>query len=464
MRNKTLLTLLMSVILAGFFACNDDAGTIGGSLASGEVNIAVDSVFTVTGRSEAIPDFDARSGSLLIGKVSCPEFGDLSCSFVSQLMPAMAMDVNDTITVNAVDSMVLKLNYQRKAFTGDSLAPQQLKVYALKKQLPAGIKSDFDPTGYYDNSSLLGQKNYTTSALGMNDTVFLKDKYGHINVKMPLQLARDFFTAYRERKEIFAWPSTFSGYFPGIYVESSFGSGCIVNITVAEMSTYYHYNKMVTVVEDGTAHKREVEAKDSVTLFSTAPEVLSSNIMRVRISDYLRRLESDGKALIVVPGGYRTRLTFPAQAILDRYWKSDYNLAVINNLVLTLPAKKIRNDYGINPPPYLLLVKTSELENFFANNKIPDNKTSFWAGYSATTGDYTFTSMREYIVELMKKGEVSPEDADFTIVPVNISTETNIYKEVVVTRCTPFMQYPAMCELDLSSAKVKFTYSVQRID
>lgn len=465
MRNKFLLTILLAAVLTGFFACDDEAGTIGGSLASGEVRIAVDSLFTVTGESEYTPEFDARSNTLLVGKLRCPEFGDITSAFVSQLMPAMGMDVNDSITVNRVDSMVLKLNYKRGAFTGDSLAPQQLRVFALNKRLPSDISSDFDPSGYYDPSSPLGLKNYTASALGMNDTVFLKDQYGHINVKMPLKLAREFFTAYREKPEIFQWPSTFANYFPGLYVENTFGSGCIVNITVAEMATYYHYNKSVAVVEDGVVVYRDREVKDSVTLFSTAPEVLSSNIINVRISDLLKSKAAAGKALVVSPCGYRTRIKFPAQAILDKYWSSDFNLAVINNLMFTLPVNKIKNDYGINPPPYLLLIKSSELDEFFASNKVPDGKTSFWAGYSSTTGEYVFTSMREYIVDLMKKGgTVSEEDASFTIVPVMISTENDIYSQTVVTKCTPFVQRPVMCELDLDGAKVKFTYSIQKID
>ena len=466
MRHK-LLPALMLCLSAGIWgvSCNDDVSGIGGSLAEGEIGITVDSAFTVSGSPVYVPEFDARSGTLLLGNLKCPEYGTLESSFVARLMPASSLDVPDTITEQQVDSMKLKLHYRKGAFTGDSITPMQLKVFRLTRQLPSDIKSSFDPKGYYDSSAPLGVKSYAATALGMKDSLLNRDNYGHIQVRLPLALAREIFKAYRTNPEVFQWPSEFAKYFPGIYVQNSFGSGNVVNITVAEIATYYRTHKMVTEVVDGVGVNKYVVARDSVTLLSTAPEVLSSNVLRYNPSPAVKSLAENGEALITAPGGYMTRISFPAQAILDRYWKSDFNLAVINNLVFTVPAEEISNSYGITPPPYLLMVKTKDLDSFFAENRTPDSKSSFWATYDTATKQYTFTSMREYIVGLMKKGaSVEPEDADFTILAVNIVNSELVNNQgTIVTKCVPFLLRPAMCRLNLDEAKVKFTFSSQYI-
>jgi len=464
---KRLLPLAVICLAAGLgiSSCEDETSVIGGSLVTDEVSISVDSSFTVTGAPEYLSEFDARSGNLLLGSLKCPEYGELKSSFVARLMPAVSLDVADSITALDVDSMKIKFSYRRNAFTGDSLAPMQLKVYQLTKQIPSDISSSFNPTGYFNPSAPLGVKNYAATALGMRDSLFLNDSYGHIAVKLPLQLGRDIFSAYRTNPSIFQWPQEFAKYFPGIYVESSFGSGCVLNITVAEIATYYHYNIKKAEIVDGVSHTVDVVTTDSVTLLSTAPETLSSNILRFTPSASIKSLADSGIPIVSAPVGYVTKIKFPAQQILDKYWSSDFNLAVINNLVFSVPATTINNDYGILPPPYLLMVKSSELHDFFAQNKVPDSKTSFWGSYDSDAGIYTFSTMRQYIVDLMLAGKsVAAEDEEFTIVPVNIvNSELANDQGTIVTKCVPYILRPAVCRLDLDNAKVKFTFSSQLI-
>lgn len=465
MKIKNLIYTLSSVVLAVFCAtsCNEDS-TIGSSLSRGEVTIEVDSIFSVTGKSSLSPELDSKTITQLIGRLSVPEYGDLHCTFVSQLMPAAAMDIPDSITSEMVDSIRLRFRLSNGAFTGDSLAPQKLQVFRLNKQLPSDITNSFDPAGYYDATSILGEKSYTASALGMLDTVY-KTQSRSIWVNMPKKFALDVFDAYRNNPDIFSWPDKFIEYFPGLYVEQSFGRGLVVNITNTEMITYYHHRGKTTVVEDGVAVSKDTTIVDSATLFSVSPEIISSNNIRMRIADSLKQRIDNSEPILISPCGYNVEINFPAQEILNRYWSSGFNLAVINNLTLSIPVDEIKNDYGITPPPYLLLVKTKDLENFFANNEIPDDKESFWATYDSTTRRYTFTSMRDYIVELMRNGsEVAPEDTQFTIVPVSISTETTTSQSAVVSDCSPYIAHPAMCKLKLDEAKVKFTFSKQVIN
>lgn len=463
---RSLASLAVPLCLAGAMmtsSCQDDLSQNGGSLVTGEVNILVDSDFVVKGRSLRQADMDARSNIMLLGKINIAGYGRLNTSFVTQLLSAGSMNISDTIPVDSVSGMKFKLHYRRGALTGDSLTPCQLKVFQLTKQLPADIASSFDPTGYYDPSKPLGKHNYTASMLGSKDSVFYKDLVGHVTVDMPLSLAKNIFNQYRKDPSVFQWPANFNKYFPGLYIENTFGSGCVVNMSVGEMTMYYKTRRMVTQTKDSVSTRVPVAHTDSVTLFATAPEVLSSNNLTYEPDPELQRRAETGEPLIVSPCGYYTEITLPLQEILDKYWSNDFNLAVINNLLFTLPADKIENEYKLAPAPYLLMVRKVDFESFFAENRVPDNtKKSFWASYDSSRGLYTFTSMREMIVDLMKTGqEVPQEDMEFILVPVEISTQL-VNQNYQVTACTPYLNRPTLAAPKLDKAKLQFIFSLTK--
>lgn len=459
---KIILGICAIAIMMVTTSCEEDS-SIGSSLKQNEVTIVEDSSFTIAGKSALSPQLDSKTITQMLGKLHVPEYGDLQCTFVTQLMPAQALSIPDSITAEDVDSIRLRFRLSNGAFTGDSLSPQRLRIYRLTKQLPADIDNNFDVTGYYDTSFPLGEKSYTASALGMLDTIF-KSPSRSIWVRLPKAFALETFNAYRNHPEIFTDPNRFLEYFPGLYVEQSFGKGLIVNITNTELVTYYHHIQKVSIVENGVGVTKDSVMMDSTTLFSVSPEIISSNNIKVRFADSLRQRIDAGEPILLSPCGYNVEIDFPTKQILESLINSDYNMAVINNLVFSIPVAEIKNNYGIKPPTYLLMVKTKDLKTFFAENKVPDDVTSFWASYDSDKGIYTFTSMRQYIVDLRQSGkEITPEDYQFTIVPVSISTEETLNQSIVVSDCSPYIAHPSMCSLKLDEAKVKFTYSKQVI-
>lgn len=458
--------------LAAFSSCEDSTSPIGGSLVNGEVTIVVDTLEMKLDASSILePNFDSRTQTKLLGRINVPEYGSLDCSFVSQLMCATKMNIPDSITVNDVDSMRMVLTVPRGSLTGDSLAPQQLKVYQLTKQLPSDINSTFDPKGYYNPSDPLGVKSYTLSALSMNDSLFKLQKSIQIPIMLPRKLAQDIFTAYRNNPETFQWPQTFAQYFPGVYVEQNFGNGCIGVISAMKFYTYWHYTKMVYQKKDddsGEYHYVPTIARDSVCLFSSQPEVLSANKITYNVSDYLKNLANSGKSIITTPGGYYVNVKFPAQEIIDKYDRDLYSVAVVSKLSFEIPAEAVENDYGLEAAPHLLMVKASEREAFFRENKIPDGKTSFYAAYNSEKKCYTFAGMREYILDLINSGKpVDPADMDFSLVPVVVSTEevpNYSSSTTYVTRCAPYIGRPTVTQLDTDKAIICFSYSRQTME
>lgn len=143
--------LLSAMAALSLASCEDEVSPIGGSIFNGEVAINVDSlILKIDAQSIEADIIDARSTTNLIGNINVAEYGRLSSAYVTQLLSAADLAIPDSIGVNRVDSMKMVLEIPRNMTIGDTLAPQQLKVYRLNRQLPQDIRSNFNPEGYYD--------------------------------------------------------------------------------------------------------------------------------------------------------------------------------------------------------------------------------------------------------------------------------------------------------------------------
>lgn len=485
-----------------FVACQDDVPTVGSNLASDEVHIALDSLtwdgtqqYVYRGENKFLVQcpkisystifddaVDTRSTTNLLGRVTVPEYGSLNCSFVSRLMCTTNLAIPDSIPIEQIDSMKLILRVPRGELTGDSLAPQQLRVFRLTKSLPSDIDNRFDPTGYYDPSKPIGSRSFTLSALGMSDSLYMKRNFIDIDIKMSKELAIETVNAYRNEatKNIFSWPQSFEKYFHGIYVEPSFGRGCIANIAATRFIIYYNYKVLESTTNEDNTTSTTVKTKTgAVGVFETSPIVLNSNNITYKPSDNLRDLAASNKGVVTTPGGYRVNLRFPGKELIDIYNQSQSKLAVVSDLKFSIPCEEISNDYGLTPPPYLIMVKSSKLAEFLANTSLPNNKDSFYAIYDSNSKRYDFSSMRQYILDLIKNG-VNDENLNFTIIPANLTFEDqssssnyNYYSlyygygssssKKTLTKCTPYITKPTMCRLRIDEARTIFTYTIQQM-
>lgn len=466
-----------------YWSCEDNVSPIGGSIAAGEVNISIDSLeYKLDASTINNPTFDARSGNILLGKLNVPEYGHLDCSFVTRLLSISQLP--DSLTVSqekfdkfiaTIDSCAVQLYMIRGNYVGDSIAPQQAKLFQLTKQLPDNITNEFDPTGYYDPYSPLGVKNYTLVNAGETDATYLGYKDFQIRIPIDTEYAINILKKYLEDPQIFEWPSKFATFLPGFYVESSFGKGCMASFSRLTLNAY-HYNlaQQLKKDEDGQNVKDEngnlvyetVHVKDSTVLCTTAPEVLSSNrISYIPAQSLLDRIAA-GENIITTPGGFTTKIKFPAEEIIKKYKENSSNISVISGLSMTIPADTVKNDYRIYGAPYLLLIKTKDVEQFFASNSIPDNISSFYATYSASVGGYRFPSLRSYLLDLLDKDEILDEDIEFSLIPVNITTESggNYSTYEYVVKCVPYTVQPTMTKLDTDHARIVFTFSSQMLE
>ena len=78
MKVPVVSALTAAVLLGAFTACDDNASEIGSSLVSDEVSIVIDSIFTVTGHTEAIEAIRPKTTTQMLGKIDIPTF-EFSC-------------------------------------------------------------------------------------------------------------------------------------------------------------------------------------------------------------------------------------------------------------------------------------------------------------------------------------------------------------------------------------------------
>lgn len=463
LRNLALAVSAVLTATAWLPSCNE-ASTIGNEIVGDSIQIIVDTSYTMTGRSVADSVVLSRTVTQMLGEIDVPGYGRISSRVVTQFMPAYVLDTAG-VSVNDIDSLRLVFRTATDAFVGDALAPVGLTVYRLTRQLHTPIYSDFDPKGYYDPSAPIASTIYSTTAEGQPDSL-LREGVREVAVNLPRELAQELYATYRNNPSIYGSPEKFAQVFPGLFLETSFGSGRITRMTRTTMEMYYHRTKYIDSLARDTTYKYVGN------YYAVTPEIISNNAIDLSIDQSIYDRVKKGENIILTPAGLELQIELPIPQIIANYRKNTSGssaLGVINNFGITIPAEEIENDYGITPPPCLLLILTRDKEKFFLENQLNDDKTSFYAEYDSSAGTYSYGNLRQYLINLLNSDEpLTPEDYTFSLVPVNLTKETvaDYYGTgtTYVTSITPYVTEPKMAKFNLDKAKIKLTYSRQTIN
>lgn len=465
---KLLLTAASAVaLISGLTACDQDSditGVPGSSMVSDRFTIVIDSSFTVSAKSVLNPRVQSRTTTQLLGAIQAPAYGTLRADFVAQLFPSNAIDTVG-VTPERIDSVKLQLVFDKNGFVGDSLTPIGIEVYPLTKTLPYPIYSDFNPEGYYA-SRPMGTGMFTAVGIGVNDTV-ASHPYRYAYASLPREFGVELFNKFMADPQLFNDPEAFAQYFPGVYVKNVYGSGRVTRINDVRMVMYYHKIRRL-------ANNQGVEV-DSLTnhfayYMASAPEVVSNTDIDMQISPEITAMANKGDAVILSPAGRDVELTFPIEDVMSAYrGNTGTSLSVINTMTFTIPGDSIANGRGINPPGYLLMVLSKDKDEFFANNKLPNQSTSFVATYDYLTQTYSFGDMRQYLIDMLDKESIAPEDYTFTLTPVSMVMEnsnSSYYygtSSSTLSGISPMVALPAMVKLRTPEAKIILTFSKQQL-
>lgn len=466
MNRKSIVTLpLLAIALA---AC-DNSDQIGSSIISDEVSIVTvsstdkDSNFKITGHPVKNDRVQSRTIVQLLGSINAGEYGSFSSDFVTQFMPAAKIETEGV----EVDGLTLRMAIPKSTgYVGDTLIPMGLEVYELTRDLEYPIYSNFgdEVDNYYDATAPLATQVYNFNTVGQSDSVQALSYY-EIAVEMPQEMGQRLFDLYKEDPENYLIPERFADKFHGLYVKNNFGDGRVVKIGATIMSLNYHITSKNDAGRDTTIYYEG-------NYYAVSPEIITNNNITYTMSQSLEQKFQSGENLLVAPTGIDIEMEFPINNILDNYTAGAGKLAVINSLSFSLPVELIENDYGINPPPYILMVRSDKKEEFFAKNQITDNITSFLGTYNSSTEQYEFPDMRAYLSDRVSNGPATPEEYTFTLTPVTVNTETDSSSSYyyyygtttsTVSSIVPYVETPSMVKISLDDAKIILSYSKQTL-
>ena len=104
----------------------------------------------------------------------------------------------------------------------------------------------------------------------------------------------------------------------------------------------------------------------------------------------MKELVNDTKCTYLkTPAGLCTEVTLP----IDSMYKIHKN-DTLNSISVSFQKLKDQSNtpFKMGTPGTLLMVRKSEMKDFFENNKVHDNKTTFLATYDSNSNSYSFQS------------------------------------------------------------------------
>lgn len=475
---KLLFMAVAALSVMAATSCDDETSPIGSSLVDDQVEVIIDSTFVLSGHSLESPEVQAHTTLQLLGSITAGPYGTFESSVVTQFMPTERI-ITDGVTDETVDSVKLIMRVPLGAYVGDSMAIMGLTAYPLTEPLKPGITSAYSPAGKYDVANPMGSTMYAMNGGAISDSL-ARFPYRYIEMYLGADQGREFgkklLSQYKSSPETFSTPGSFAQWFPGLYLANTFGSGRVVQADSTVLTMYY---RQVLPIED-SKNPRDTIISRSNSYLAVTPEVLTNNNMTFAMAQSLKDRANAGEALIVAPVGYDAQMNFPARKLKEAFNANPSKLKLVNTLSLTVPVEEIANNFGITPPPYILMVKKSMKDEFFTKALLPDNVNSFYAAYDSYNRCYRFNDMRDYILDIINRDDITDDDEEFVVCAVTIAFEqkasasqsyyyyyyygtSSITETMVVAGVTPYVHKPAMAKLVLDKAKIKFTYSVQNL-
>lgn len=444
-----LIWVLLSAIC--FFSCDDNTGSIGmGMLEENEKITVKTTTYPVTTQSVISGPVFAKTNIGYLGRFSDPEFGYYEAGFLAQLnctdslqFPAVYNRETKTghMTGDSILYAELILFYDKGGYFGDSLNTSHLSVYELNKTLEKKEShyTDIDPTQYFNPNDLLAEKAYTAVDLSVSESDRNSSSYSpHVRLRLPEELGNRIYRTNREHPEYYYHSDDFiENVLKGIYVKNDLGDGTVLYISEIDIRVYFPCFQLDSL---GNIVKNSAN-RDSIYItnksFISTKEVIQAN--QFTNSELLEeRAKETDHTYIKSPAGLFTQVTLPIQDVADELKNDTLNYV---NITFTNYAQNNTNQFSMSAPYELLLIREKEYKEFFEENKLPDNITSFVVRHSSSTNEYTYSNITRLVNTCISEKEAAKKAAGSSwneaaweeenkwdkvlLIPVKITSEYN---------------------------------------
>ena len=429
-----------------FFACDDTTNTLGmGMLPGTDAVKASTTTFEVTTRSVAVDSVYAKTAIGYVGKFTDPEFGDYTASFLTELnctedfkfsdvLPDVYEEYVERDTLKGKGTLVddkvegLRLLVYYDDWFGDSLNACRMSVYELNDQWKMDRRNEnyrytsINPEKY--KGRLLGRKAYTAYDASVPDSVRnATDSNGNrtyypvLTFDLDTEIGEQIMELNRKMDGFKDADDFIENVFGGVYIESDFGDGTILYVDRVDLEFSYRFHYVDSL---GVALKKKVNDENGYigddstyigrqSLFASTKEVIQAN--RFANSDrVVAKAEEKEWTYIKSPAGIFTEASLPYDEIYRKL-----SADTLNAVKLTFTNYEDRNNqaFSMGAPEEVLLIRKQDVKEFFEENQINDNLTSFVTTHNSdAVNQYHFPNIARLVTTCINEKKAARAEAE----------------------------------------------------
>ena len=397
---KHILAILLIPII--FISCTENTSTIGVFPDSDDIENSY-ALFDLYTKSVLLDSVVYKNTYNYLGSFKDPETNtDIKANFAAQFHTFenyrfpnrnfLFSDFKNDHSQEPIECDSIDLQLYYNGYYGDPNNPMKLEVYPLS--FSKIIEED---STYYVNTDLeqfvdagtnpISTKVFTAVDYSISEDVREDSKYvSHIRISLPKEYGNKLLNAYYEHPEYYKNSYTFiRNLCPGFYFKIKTGTGTMINVSVSTLNLYFSYYESV--------EPDSIERVGAICRFAATPEVIQSTQFS---NGNLQELVNDNScSYLKSPAGIGTEVTLPINEI---YSNNHLNDSISKaQLTLTRYNNNVNNDYALEIPENILMVRKDDVVSFFKNNKIPNDQTSFCTEFDETFNSYTFENLGRLI-------------------------------------------------------------------
>ena len=472
MRKRFSWIVFLCALVCAWTSCKNDVANTGQSvLGEEDAIIVLADTFSFSSRIDSCAAIISQADSFLLGELET-DYGLLRASILTQLACPEGYHYPADFSVDSVDSICLFMYYS--SWVGDANSPIAVNAYMLDKKTfrySSTYPTDLNIDDYCSrDKSILCNHRIVVASEKLDSVQNSSGKY----IPMVRMRVNDDFTREFASIQSFDDQDAFNELFKGLLIETSFGSSTMLNVTDIALGVYYHfsYNKAGrdTIVNDMKAFYANSEVRTVNHLYYQD---------KAQWLDELKQ-DSDTYNYIIAPAGVYTRMSFPMAQIADsiivqmrdpvtgdtikRPYVNKAQVRVsVENVFSGSTSEITRNDW-LQPSDYMLLIKESSMERFFAEKELPtdtcallgqltqdkdaDGNTIYY--YSYDMSDFISNWVRDRMLPENQRKYASDESIlNMLLVPVSVGTSTSSSTTVV----SSVRQQQTMSATKIKSAK-----------
>lgn len=397
---KKIYFLLLSILAFAMTACEENTGSLGISADMDQVSNS-DSIYSIYTRSVLIDKgIIANNSSCYLGRMTDPETGCMvEADFAAQyqtfenygfpkkdLMVDASDKDNVKMGVPKCDSCDVRLYFD--SYYGDASNPMKLQVFALSSDPNKIMRedsvyyTDVDLTRFLDQDSeplasrMFSVNNYEVDEDERNNYNYSKN----IHVVLPASFGQNIMDKFYENPDYFKDSYQFThNVVPGLYFRCKSGNGTMVKVYVGTLNVYFKYKE-----NSGDS------IYSAMARFAATPEVIQSTSFRN--SDNMKTLFDDATpyTYLKTPAGIATEMTLP----IDEVFSGKHEADSVSKASVTITRYNKEQIPGqLNVPSELLMVRKTEMEDFFRKRMVSDARTSYTTTFSSVYNTYTFSNI-----------------------------------------------------------------------